>query len=136
MYSAQNRVFIIMADFRSPGGMTQNGMSGDRIDSRGDMISFASFPVQPERGSEYARHFPTDEDDHIDLDDGDFEAGGSKITWPGESITSSQAYMRYGRIERAFLKIFKCPRVVGMVRMLRTRRSWRPSQGRSSALTS
>ncbi|KAJ7359085.1 exosome complex exonuclease rrp4 [Mycena albidolilacea] len=58
------------------------------------MISFASFPVQPERGSEYARHFPGDEDDHMDLDDGDFEAGGSKITWPGESITSSQAYMR------------------------------------------
>ncbi|KAJ7167366.1 hypothetical protein C8R43DRAFT_917614 [Mycena crocata] len=30
----------------------------------------------------------------MDLDDGDFEAGGSKITWPGETITSSQAYMR------------------------------------------
>ncbi|KAF7360498.1 Exosome complex component rrp4 [Mycena venus] len=57
------------------------------------MISFASFPVQPERASEYARHFP-DDDDHMDLDDGDFEAGGSKITWPGETITSSQLYMR------------------------------------------
>jgi hypothetical protein len=43
MYSAQNRVFIIMADFRSPGGMTQNGMSGDRIDSRGDDF-FCLFP--------------------------------------------------------------------------------------------
>ncbi|KAJ6588704.1 exosome complex exonuclease rrp4 [Mycena capillaripes] len=30
----------------------------------------------------------------MDLDDGDFEAGGLKITWPGETITSSQAYMR------------------------------------------
>ncbi|KAJ7126165.1 exosome complex exonuclease rrp4 [Mycena epipterygia] len=30
----------------------------------------------------------------MDLDDGDFEAGGSRITWPGETITSSQAYMR------------------------------------------
>jgi hypothetical protein len=63
----------------------------DRIDG---MISFTSFPVQPERGSEYARYFPDDED-HMDLDDGDFEAGGSKITWPGETITSSQAFMRY-----------------------------------------
>ncbi|KAJ7754563.1 exosome complex exonuclease rrp4 [Mycena metata] len=53
------------------------------------MISFASFPVQPEP----TRHFPDDED-AMDLDDGDFEAGGSKITWPGETITSSQAYMR------------------------------------------
>ncbi|KAJ7640787.1 exosome complex exonuclease rrp4 [Mycena polygramma] len=57
------------------------------------MISFASFPVLPERNPEYTRHFPDDED-HMDLDDGDFEAGGLKITWPGESITSSQAYMR------------------------------------------
>ncbi|KAK7039596.1 hypothetical protein R3P38DRAFT_2900589 [Favolaschia claudopus] len=30
----------------------------------------------------------------MDIDDGDFEAGGSRITWPGETITSSQAYMR------------------------------------------
>ncbi|KAJ6595622.1 exosome complex exonuclease rrp4 [Mycena vulgaris] len=57
------------------------------------MISFASFPVQPDRSSDTIRHFPDDED-LMDLDDGDFEAGGSKITWPGETITSSQAYMR------------------------------------------
>jgi hypothetical protein len=35
-YSAQDRVFIIMADFRSPGGMTQCDISRERIDSRGD----------------------------------------------------------------------------------------------------
>ncbi|KAJ6473653.1 exosome complex exonuclease rrp4 [Mycena vitilis] len=57
------------------------------------MISFASFPVLPDRDPEYTRHFPDDEE-HMDMDDGDFEAGGLKITWPGESITSSQAYMR------------------------------------------
>ncbi|KAJ7691796.1 exosome complex exonuclease rrp4 [Mycena rosella] len=56
------------------------------------MISFASFPVQPDRASDAVRRFP--DDDEMDLDDGDFEAGGSKITWPGETITSSQAYMR------------------------------------------
>ncbi|KAJ7461798.1 exosome complex exonuclease rrp4, partial [Mycena galericulata] len=55
------------------------------------MISFASFPVQPDRGFDIARHFP--DDDSMDLDD-DLEVGGSKITWPGETITSSQAYMR------------------------------------------
>jgi hypothetical protein len=72
--------------------VSRNKKARDRIDG---MISFTSFPVQAERGSEYARHFPDDED-HMDLDDGDFEAGGSKITWPGETITSSQAFMRYG----------------------------------------
>ncbi|KAJ7104490.1 exosome complex exonuclease rrp4 [Mycena belliarum] len=57
------------------------------------MISFASFPVQPDRVSNSIRRFPDDADD-MDIDEDDFEAGGSKITWPGESITSSQAYMR------------------------------------------
>ncbi|KAJ7634735.1 exosome complex exonuclease rrp4 [Roridomyces roridus] len=55
------------------------------------MISFASFPVQPELDT--AKHFSA-ADDAMDLDDEDFEVGGSKVTWPGETITSSQTYMR------------------------------------------
>lgn len=57
------------------------------------MISFASFPVQPDRALDVAKHFPAGED-AMDLDEDDLEVGGSRITWPGESITSSQAYMR------------------------------------------
>ncbi|KAJ7204756.1 exosome complex exonuclease rrp4 [Mycena pura] len=53
------------------------------------MISFTPFPAQANRASEHT--IPNT--DVMDLDD-DFEAGGSKITLPGETITSSQAYMR------------------------------------------
>ena len=42
----------------------------------------------------------------MDLDYEDFEAKGSKLTWPGEYLTSSQAYMRCGpatMIEKDFI---------------------------------
>jgi exosome complex component RRP4 len=54
------------------------------------MISFTSFP-----GHEQTGHHPSVNEDLMDLDDlEDFEAKGSKLTWPGEYLTSSQAYMR------------------------------------------
>ncbi|KAF7325949.1 hypothetical protein MKEN_00445800 [Mycena kentingensis (nom. inval.)] len=52
------------------------------------MISFASFP--PPR-TDYAHH--DSDDEAMDIDEEDF-AGSSRITLPGETITSSQAYMR------------------------------------------
>jgi exosome complex component RRP4 len=64
------------------------------------MILFTSFPLQPNDDSYYAsrQHHPDAADDVLmDLDDDQelFEAGGSKnLTYPGESLTSSQAYMR------------------------------------------
>lgn len=55
------------------------------------MISFLSFPVPPDYTT--ANSMDTD----ADFDDDDFEAGVSKVTCPGESITSAQAFMRYLR---------------------------------------
>jgi len=49
--------------------------------------------VLPDRSFDTVRH-PHDDDEDMDLDDDDFQPGGSKITWPGETITSSHAYMR------------------------------------------
>jgi len=57
------------------------------------MISFTSFPLKfedPDHAS--TRHHPNVKGDLMDLDD--FQ--GSKLTCPGESLTSSHAYMRYG----------------------------------------
>ena len=54
------------------------------------MISFTSFPSHGQTG-----HYPSVNEDLMDLDDfEDFESKGSKLTWPGEYLTSSQAYMR------------------------------------------
>ena len=58
------------------------------------MIAFTPFPAQPDYNAGYGltrRHTDVTGDD---LDD--FEPGGSKLTFPGEALTSSQAYMRYG----------------------------------------
>lgn len=56
------------------------------------IISFTSFPLPHS-------HTRADvvEDVLMDLDDDQelIEASGSKLTYPGESLTSSQSYMRY-----------------------------------------
>lgn len=61
------------------------------------MIAFTSFPTPLDNNSdgyESSRPHPNVEDDALmDLDD-EFETGGSKLTCPGESLTSAQAYMR------------------------------------------
>lgn len=60
------------------------------------MIAFASFPVAQETVTEYgtARHPPGVEDD-FDVDmNGEFEEGSHRMTLPGETITSSHAFMR------------------------------------------
>ncbi|EJF65945.1 exosome complex exonuclease rrp4 [Dichomitus squalens] len=61
------------------------------------MISFASFPSTSEAYGRYGntRHHPDVEDDvHMDLDEDDFEENVQRLTVPGESITSSHAFMR------------------------------------------
>ncbi|KAF9482608.1 exosome complex exonuclease rrp4 [Pholiota conissans] len=62
------------------------------------MISFTSFPSRfAESSYDSTRHHPNVKDDLMDLDEyEDFAAQGSlnKLTCPGESLTSSQAYMR------------------------------------------
>lgn len=64
------------------------------------MILFTSFPLQPNDDSHYGahQHHPdVAEDISMDFDDDQelFEAGGSKnLTYPGEALTSSHAYMR------------------------------------------
>ncbi|KAI1795784.1 exosome complex exonuclease rrp4 [Ganoderma leucocontextum] len=61
------------------------------------MISFASFPSTSEASGSYTntRHHPDVEDDiHMDLDFDDFDEDVQRITGPGESITSSHAFMR------------------------------------------
>ena len=57
------------------------------------MIAFVSFPVPLVNTEAYGvtGHHPDVE--VMDLDDG-VEAGGSKLTCPGESLTSAQAFMR------------------------------------------
>lgn len=57
------------------------------------MISFTSFPV---RFEDTTRHHPDVEDDLMELDEHDLDSQGSRMTCPGESLTSSQAYMRCG----------------------------------------
>ncbi|KAG6845022.1 hypothetical protein H0H87_001543 [Tephrocybe sp. NHM501043] len=61
------------------------------------MIAFTSYPTQPDDAYNASRRHHPDvvEDVLMDLDDEeDFGPGGSKLTYPGESLTSSQAYMR------------------------------------------
>lgn len=63
------------------------------------MISFTSFPVKLDNNDySYTRHHPgIQDDDLMDLDADDLlGADGSRLTCPGESLTSSQAYMRCG----------------------------------------
>lgn len=60
------------------------------------MISFTSFPNYTEVTNHGKfRHHPSVNEDIMDLDDlDDLEVKGSKMTCPGEYLTSSQAYMR------------------------------------------
>lgn len=56
------------------------------------MFEFTSFRHPPDNYS--IKNAPDDVD--MDEDDDDFlETGGLKLTCPGESLTSAQAYMRY-----------------------------------------
>ncbi|KAG6808012.1 hypothetical protein H0H92_005693 [Tricholoma furcatifolium] len=58
------------------------------------MIAFTSFPVHPDDYDPSHKHHPDVEEDVLmDLDD-ELDSFGFKITYPGESLTSSQAYMR------------------------------------------
>ena len=62
------------------------------------MISFTSFPLPLTDNQTLHIHHPdVEEDVSMDLDDDQelIGLGGSKLTYPGESLTSSQAYMRY-----------------------------------------
>ena len=57
------------------------------------MILFNSFPQRPDFAGGGSRADDTDMD--IDLDgDEDIDSGGSKLTCPGEPLTSAQDYMR------------------------------------------
>lgn len=62
------------------------------------MISFTSFPA-PFEDTDYTqtRHHPDVENDfmELELDGYDFDSPGTRLTCPGESLTSSQAYMRW-----------------------------------------
>ena len=60
------------------------------------MIAFTSFPAQFSQSSyDQTRHHPDAEDDLMELDTfEDFATQGTKLTCPGESLTSAQAYMR------------------------------------------
>ncbi|KAG6907891.1 hypothetical protein DXG01_006998 [Tephrocybe rancida] len=61
------------------------------------MIVFTSYPVPPNESYDASRtHHPdVSEDILMDIEDEDpFESGGSKLTYPGETLTSSHAYMR------------------------------------------
>ena len=71
------------------------------------MIAFASFPPPPDDvhardGVRHRREAVVDDDDEydmeLDFDDDDF-ASGSKLTCPGETLTSSHAFMRYAPSE-------------------------------------
>lgn len=63
------------------------------------MISFSSFSTQPENDLLYgAENYSNIGISDIDIDGEDledlFQAGGSRLTYPGEVLTSSQTYMR------------------------------------------
>jgi len=57
------------------------------------MISFSSFPVIKENRQD---SHPQDasHDNYMDLDQDDSQINGSRLTWPGEMLTSSHEYMR------------------------------------------
>ena len=66
------------------------------------MITFASFPVSTDNGGvgahseqrRRAQYAHGDDDELMDLDEDERSGGGSRLTYPGEPITSSQAFMR------------------------------------------
>ncbi|KAF9448951.1 hypothetical protein P691DRAFT_759494 [Macrolepiota fuliginosa MF-IS2] len=60
------------------------------------MISFSSFPATREYAEFSGPHHPYDPSDDVEMEiDEDYlDTNGSKLTYPGESLTSSQAYMR------------------------------------------
>ncbi|KZT21199.1 exosome complex exonuclease rrp4 [Neolentinus lepideus HHB14362 ss-1] len=61
------------------------------------MITFTSFPSPPQTTAGHGRtkHHPAVEEDvAMDLDEDELSPGGSRLTCPGDSITSSQAFMR------------------------------------------
>lgn len=62
------------------------------------MISFTSFPVQIDQGYGSSHLHPISEDISMDEDYDLLESRASRLTCPGESLTSSQAYMRYSSI--------------------------------------
>jgi exosome complex component RRP4 len=59
------------------------------------MLSFTSFSSQPTDSTYHrsTRHHP-DVEDLMDVDDDDFSGSEPRLTCPGETITSSQAFMR------------------------------------------
>ena len=59
------------------------------------MITFASFPPPSFDNSDVSGgHYRQDEDMDMDMEN-DFGEGASKrLTYPGETLTSSQAFMR------------------------------------------
>lgn len=60
------------------------------------MISFASFPAAPHVPDYSQPHHPysVPGDAEMDLDEDELDADGSNLTCPGETLTSSQAFMR------------------------------------------
>ncbi|EKM82008.1 hypothetical protein AGABI1DRAFT_112186, partial [Agaricus bisporus var. burnettii JB137-S8] len=60
------------------------------------MITFAPFPAAPHVGGYNQPHHPYNlsEDVEMDLDLDELDGDGSNLTCPGESLTSSQAFMR------------------------------------------
>ena len=56
------------------------------------MISFTSFP----RPQDAYKRPDLEEMDDMEVDEDYIEEGTLKLAWPGESLTSSHAYMRYG----------------------------------------
>ncbi|KAL0581703.1 Exosome complex component rrp4 [Marasmius crinis-equi] len=56
------------------------------------MISFTSFPTAQDA---FKKQTLEEEDDDMDVDEDFMEHGATKLAWPGESLTSAQAYMRY-----------------------------------------
>ncbi|KAF5362122.1 hypothetical protein D9756_002647 [Leucocoprinus leucothites] len=59
-------------------------------------ISFSSFPTTNDYSGYNQPHHPhnVSEDVYMDLDEGHNQPDGSRPTWPGEVLTSSQDYMR------------------------------------------
>lgn len=62
------------------------------------MFTFASFPISKNEDPynyDRSKHPEVEEEDYmnLDFDEEDF-ASGSKLTYPGEAITSAHAFMR------------------------------------------
>lgn len=102
------------------------------------MISFTSFPLQPGDAYHESRQHPPDVSDDMLMeleDDHDLvHPGGSKLTLPGESLTSSQDYMRSVRLihcgTATHLRVIADMELMSMARKLSL-----PLQAPSTALT-